>query len=227
MTEVTPIPMLLSCPICGHRHIDREFKDKPHHTHACQHCGNCWRPAIVPTVGVAFLPGFKDAPTIEQVSAMGTGGGVAPTLSAFATRMMEMQRGYIEQLASRIPTEIDEDERAVLTWFRDVGIERLTMVDAPDRRGICQLIREQGSGPGKGTPCGEPVVETLHGIAMCIDHANHARHANGMPTLRRDTPRPSPYLILREVIDRILRRRKATEATTHVGVAPGTYRGPG
>lgn len=56
----TPIPMLLWCPGCLARHIDRDFANKPHHTHACQSCGMTWRPAIVPTVGVQFLPGFKD-----------------------------------------------------------------------------------------------------------------------------------------------------------------------
>lgn len=55
------IPMLLHCPICTARHIDRGvFETKPHHTHACQQCGHCWRPAVVHTVGVQFLPGFKD-----------------------------------------------------------------------------------------------------------------------------------------------------------------------
>ena len=33
---------------------------KSHHTHACQTCGMVWRPAIIATVGVQFLPGFKD-----------------------------------------------------------------------------------------------------------------------------------------------------------------------
>ena len=56
------IPMLLWCPECSERHIDEgEFAEKPHHTHACQHCGHCWRPAIIPTLGVRFLPGFKNA----------------------------------------------------------------------------------------------------------------------------------------------------------------------
>lgn len=55
------IPMLLWCPECRERHIDEgEFATKAHHTHACQHCGHCWRPAIVPTCGVRFLPGFKN-----------------------------------------------------------------------------------------------------------------------------------------------------------------------
>lgn len=56
-----PVPLLLACPMCGLRHIDKgEFATKPHHTHACQGCGMVWRPAIVHTVGVEFLPGFKD-----------------------------------------------------------------------------------------------------------------------------------------------------------------------
>jgi len=57
------VPMLLWCPAhgCGERHIDvGEFATKVHHTHACQACGFVWRPAIEPTVGVQFLPGFKD-----------------------------------------------------------------------------------------------------------------------------------------------------------------------
>jgi hypothetical protein len=58
--EQGPIPMLLTCPWCKERHIDEgDFVTKIHHTHACQFCGMVWRPAIVPTLGVRFLPGFK------------------------------------------------------------------------------------------------------------------------------------------------------------------------
>lgn len=59
--EVKPIPMRLHCPECGTLHIDAgEFATKVHHTHACQSCGMVWRPAVVPTVGVQFLPGLKN-----------------------------------------------------------------------------------------------------------------------------------------------------------------------
>ena len=55
------IAILLWCPYCHERHIDEgEFATKLHHTHACQNCGLVWRPAIQPTVGVMFLPGFKN-----------------------------------------------------------------------------------------------------------------------------------------------------------------------
>ncbi len=62
-TRPAPTPMILFCPSCSARHIDAGvFATKPHHTHACQRCGVVWRPAVVDTVGVAFLPGFKDTP---------------------------------------------------------------------------------------------------------------------------------------------------------------------
>jgi predicted RNA-binding Zn-ribbon protein involved in translation (DUF1610 family) len=57
----TPIPMRLTCPECGKLHVDEgEFATKVHHTHSCQFCGLTWRPAVEPTVGVRFLPGFKN-----------------------------------------------------------------------------------------------------------------------------------------------------------------------
>lgn len=56
-----PLELILNCPECKGRHIDEgEFADKVHHTHACQHCGFVWRPAVEPTVGVQFLEGFKN-----------------------------------------------------------------------------------------------------------------------------------------------------------------------
>lgn len=56
-----PIPMRINCPDCGHLHIDEgAFATKPHHTHSCQFCGLTWRPAVASTVGVQFLPGFKN-----------------------------------------------------------------------------------------------------------------------------------------------------------------------
>lgn len=59
--KVEPIPMRLFCTRCGELHVDEgEFATKVHHTHACQTCGEVWRPAVVPTVGVRFLPGFKN-----------------------------------------------------------------------------------------------------------------------------------------------------------------------
>lgn len=66
-TTIEPIPMRLLCPRCHELHVDAGvFATKAHHTHACQFCGEVWRPAVVATVGVQFLPGFKDEPPIEE-----------------------------------------------------------------------------------------------------------------------------------------------------------------
>lgn len=54
------IPMVLHCPRCGTQHIDEataEWDNPPHRSHACQKdgCGCIWRPADVPTTGVATI----------------------------------------------------------------------------------------------------------------------------------------------------------------------------
>jgi len=63
---LAPIPMILQCPMCHTRHIDEgAFATKPHHTHSCQNCGLSFRIAVPHTVGVKFLPGFKDGERAE------------------------------------------------------------------------------------------------------------------------------------------------------------------
>lgn len=59
--KAIPLPLIIHCPECGARHVDvGEFATKPHRDHSCQKCGLVWRPAKVPTVGVQFLPGYKN-----------------------------------------------------------------------------------------------------------------------------------------------------------------------
>jgi len=56
---VQPIPMIINCPKCYGQHIDREewaTALKAHKTHLCEHCGELFRLANVPTVGVEVLP---------------------------------------------------------------------------------------------------------------------------------------------------------------------------
>ncbi len=63
-----PVALILHCPDCGTRHVDEgEFAKRMHHTHSCQICGLTWRPALVPTIGVRFLPGFKSEPANEPL----------------------------------------------------------------------------------------------------------------------------------------------------------------
>jgi hypothetical protein len=97
--ESAPVPMYLTCPKCNERHLDVGlFATKVHHTHTCQKCGLTWRPAVVPTVGVAFLPGFKndpepleDAPLPEGVRCLGT--AKRDVREEIGDAMLEMREG--------------------------------------------------------------------------------------------------------------------------------------
>jgi hypothetical protein len=65
---VAPIDMMLFCPKCGLQHIDApdertpDWTNPPHRSHLCHGCGCIWRPADVPTNGVAAIQtrGSKD-----------------------------------------------------------------------------------------------------------------------------------------------------------------------
>lgn len=65
-----PIDMILHCPACGLQHIDApeesdpttwtaekygNWTNPPHRSHLCHGCGHIWRPADVPTNGVAAV----------------------------------------------------------------------------------------------------------------------------------------------------------------------------
>lgn len=96
-----PIPMRLRCEMCGALHIDEgEFATKPHHTHSCQECGLTWRPAVVCTVGVAFLPGFKsadpavcDAPGCEGFGYTNPGKHEKDCVKCGGTGRLEVEKG--------------------------------------------------------------------------------------------------------------------------------------
>ncbi len=79
-----PIDMVLFCPACGVQHVDEpeqavlkyggsgasvitnpdRWTNPPHRSHLCASCGHIWRPADVPTNGVASIKtrGEKDSP---------------------------------------------------------------------------------------------------------------------------------------------------------------------
>lgn len=77
---IAPIDMVLHCPECHTQHIDAPhelftkgstldfvdvttaWRNPPHRSHLCHHCGTIWRPADVPTNGVQSIKtrGEKD-----------------------------------------------------------------------------------------------------------------------------------------------------------------------
>lgn len=93
--EPAPIDMVLHCPKCGMQHIDAPedadcdgevvhsfgWGNPPHRSHLCHGCGHIWRPADVPTNGVAAvktagkndspITGLTEAETSETASVAG------------------------------------------------------------------------------------------------------------------------------------------------------------
>lgn len=60
LKEPEPIDMLLYCPTCNIQHIDlpspsTNWTNPPHRSHLCHNCNTIWRPADVPTNGVASI----------------------------------------------------------------------------------------------------------------------------------------------------------------------------
>lgn len=83
--DMHPIDMVLHCPKCGEQHIDAPepheacenepkrpgglWNNPPHRSHLCHGCGHIWRPADVPTNGVAAVKtkGNNDSPPVEYI----------------------------------------------------------------------------------------------------------------------------------------------------------------
>lgn len=56
--EVVPLDMILHCPNCHEPHLDAPepgWTNPPHRSHLCHACGTVWRPADMPTNGVATI----------------------------------------------------------------------------------------------------------------------------------------------------------------------------
>lgn len=96
-----PVPMILTCPSCSNRHVDIALAEKPHHTHACQSCGFVWRPALCATIGVQFLPGFKDEPS--------------PSADGFTAKLRDRCRSLKLSALIMFLSSPDADEIDVLT----------------------------------------------------------------------------------------------------------------
>jgi hypothetical protein len=74
----TPIDMVLHCPKCHAQHVDEpvmkhymggeDWANPPHRSHLCHDCGHIWRPADVPTNGVAQIKtrGKADSPVVKS-----------------------------------------------------------------------------------------------------------------------------------------------------------------
>lgn len=55
-----PVPMILLCPKCGEKHVDKGIwgTTRIHRTHLCAKCGETWRPFPHATVGVEDVAAY-------------------------------------------------------------------------------------------------------------------------------------------------------------------------
>lgn len=135
--EMAPIDMVLHCPKCGKQHIDaiehgREpwecrgcgrtgqtcdyptcmpptWTNPPHRSHLCHSCGHIWRPADVPTNGVAEVKtkGKADSPLASPTAAL--------AVSKAARDVLAERRRQVE-VEGWTPAHDDEHGDESLAW---------------------------------------------------------------------------------------------------------------
>ncbi len=121
--EGGPIDMILFCPKCGLKHVDEpdppglgvldgteDWTNPPHRSHLCrpEHggCGTIWRPADVPTNGVAALVTSGKADTIDlnrvTIAALGSHDRPPPDGrgSSWKTAYREWQSAPLDKLGA-------------------------------------------------------------------------------------------------------------------------------
>ncbi len=115
------VQMILFCPICYAQHIDkpdpeRGWENPPHTSHLCESCGFVWRPADIPTEGVASIDtkGQKDILPHEYDIARRT--YLLMQLSRHQSTIVLPSPAKIEQLASDLDVMIGRMDR-VLSEF--------------------------------------------------------------------------------------------------------------
>ena len=177
-----PIDMVLHCRSCGKQHIDApiacdmgvgceesgrcyavaqgcpdrctKWSNPPHRSHLCHYCGYIWRPADVPTNGVAAVKtkGKNDSPVrkgkaepvallkhadeawghiysaICYLGSSNTGGREAKAVERARTAFDGFKDAVLASPRPTLPPEIAEDVRVLRDghdWFSVKGRERI------------------------------------------------------------------------------------------------------
>lgn len=155
-----PIPMVLHCPKCGKQHIDAPaehddlkqytnpatpWTNPPHRSHLCHGCGHVWRPADVPTTGVAAVQtkGKADSPIASP--------------------------GGVEQMRAEEWAELYRLREAVkgpdgfATWQEAASAERVRRVKAERALAASPAVQPQP----------DPIRELIAVHQTLIDEGNH------------------------------------------------------
>lgn len=118
-----PIDVILPCPRCGWRHVDKpdgDWTNPPHRSHLCFYCGFIWRPADVPTNGVEVIKthGKNDSPRPRvdfEPFNQGMSRGVLQLCKFYGVvttdALVVAQAQHIERLQQRLPPLVDNQPR--------------------------------------------------------------------------------------------------------------------
>lgn len=144
--EMSPVDMLLFCPRCGSQHVDEpdtrtpDWSNPPHRSHLCHECGCIWRPADVPTNGVASIETKGKADTwLPDTQAMpaDTRPSTPPDVvepSYFGTPLSKMLA-----TARTAPGHLGNSE---IAWLADVIEQQRTAIAALSASGCVRVEGE-------------------------------------------------------------------------------------
>ncbi len=122
--DSAPVRMVMFCPACGLQHVDAPdertpgWTNPPHKSHLCHGCGFIWRPADVPTEGVAAIEtrGEKDGPL--------SGAAASCTKLAERTAKAEAERDDARKKADATADKLAHLEAALTVAEQDKELYR-------------------------------------------------------------------------------------------------------
>jgi len=156
-----PLDMLLFCPKCGMQHIDRSDMDKvpfrlrglawdnpPHRSHMCREvdggCGTVWRPADVPTNGVACLA------TRGKADTWLVGDGALPVSRPWPAGLLERVKAAEQRVQDdRAPRSIPADPHG------DVDLVLAEVRHLIEGKWPPFWIKDAGTAPAAATPAAQ------------------------------------------------------------------------
>jgi len=148
--------------------MTRLARAKPHHTHACQHCGLVWRPAIAPTVGVQFLPGFKGKAEAEAPP--------APVAPADARPLIVLNDVSTPPAAEEGIEVVDRLIHKL--WTKAVGSSDYVKAEWRDLSNLVWKLDPDRHTPRDGARSSDPLRSTPQQEEYCVRNGHHACHAD-------------------------------------------------
>lgn len=135
--QAPPVPMLLFCPKCRVQHVDAvegdAWTNPPHRSHLCHACGHIWRPADLPTVGIA------------ELATKGTNDGSANPLFAVTDESMRLPSRY--QFGDEVRVRGERGTvRAVSFLLLEDGVAKVAY-DVLTRHGLQPRVFSDDVGP--------------------------------------------------------------------------------